>query len=541
MSTYKSVAHPSSGRTADTVGGGWQNDSVADVLREVERKFDLPAEVGLPRLDGLPGVASLDPAERFHLEATYLDSADLRLEAHRITLRRRTGGDDAGWHLKLPGDGYARTEVHAPLGRSVRLVPKVLLQQVGAILRGRRLAPVAVLANDRDVIRLRDAAGTLLAEVCDDHVTATAEGAGTLDGHPVVKHWREIEVELVAGDDDLLAAVADRLATVGAAPSSSASKLARALDRRPAPSAAAATPPDLPGGSTGREVVRYLAEQVTRLSQLDPQVRTDEPDAVHQMRVTCRRLRSALATFRPVLDREVTDPVRAELAWLGGVLGDARDAEVVRDHLTSLLDTQPRPLVIGPVRRRITSSCAARYRAAHRLAVAELEGERYHALLDTLDALVIAPPLIGPADQPADVVLPAMVHRAWRRTRRLAGAAEQLAPDQRDPALHEVRKAAKRARYAAESVSEVCGKPARKFAAAMARVQTVLGDHQDTVVMRSELLILMTAAASAGEPTFSYGRLHALEEWRAAESARQYAGVWAAAAGRELRTWMQTG
>lgn len=512
---------------------------MADVLREVERKFDLGPDTGLPALDGLPGVAVVDPAERFRLEATYFDTDDLRLEANRITLRRRTGGDDAGWHLKLPGDGFARTEVHAPLGRSVRAVPRVLQHQVAVLLRGRPLAPVATLANDRDVIRLRDQHGTLLAEVCDDHVTATAVGAGSADGEPAVQRWREVEVELVAGDEALLSAVADRLATVGAVPSRSASKLARALTRTPQVKAGPATPPKLPRGSAGREVTRYLAAQVARLAVLDPQVRADEPDAVHQLRVTCRRLRSALATFRPLVDRTVTDPLRDELAWLGTVLGDARDAEVVRDHLVALLESQPRPLVLGPVRRRITATCAARYRAAHRSAVAELDGARYHALLDRLDDLVSAPPLTDRAANPAGTELPALVRRAWRRTRRLAREAETLEPAERDLALHEVRKAAKRARYAAESVAGVCGRPARRFATAMEGVQQVLGDHQDTVVMRGEILIMMTAAAAAGEPTFSYGRLHALEEWRAAESARQYAGVWEAASAAELREWLK--
>lgn len=512
---------------------------VADSFLEVELKFDLDEGVALPALDGLPAVASIDPAERYQLEATYLDSDDLRLEAHRITLRRRTGGNDAGWHLKLPGGGFARTEVHAPLGRSLRVVPKALLQQVSVVLRGRPLSPVAVLANERDVIRLRDAAGTLLAEVCDDHVTATAQGAGTPDGEPVVQRWREVEVELVGGDEALLVAVADRLATVGAVPSASASKLARALTRRPSPAVGPASPPKLARDSAGRELVRYLAGQVARLAVLDPQVRTDQPDAVHQMRVTCRRLRSVLASARPLLDREVTDPIRDELAWLGGALGAARDAEVVRDHLVGLLDSQPRPLVIGPVRRRITSTCAARYRAAHRLAVAELDGERYRGLLDRLDRLVVEPPLTDRASGPAAVELPSMVLRAWRRTRRLAAAAEQATPDERELVLHDVRKAAKRARYAAEAVTAVGGRPARRFASMIAGVQQVLGDHQDTVVMRGELLILMTAAAAAGEPTFSYGRLHALEECRAAESARQYSVAWAAASAPDLREWLQ--
>ena len=82
-------------------------------------------------------------------------------------------------------------------------------------------------------------------------------------------------------------------------------------------------------------------------------MRQDLPGGVHKMRVATRRLRNALATHRPLLDRDVTEPVRDELKWLAGALGDARDAEVLQARLVGELDELARPAVRGPVRSRI--------------------------------------------------------------------------------------------------------------------------------------------------------------------------------------------
>ncbi|HEX2550843.1 MAG TPA: CHAD domain-containing protein, partial [Nocardioidaceae bacterium] len=87
---------------------------------------------------------------------------------------------------------------------------------------------------------------------------------------------------------------------------------------RPKPSASAA------------EVVRaYLKVQVAKLRSLEPEVRADEFDSVHQMRVATRRLRATFRSFGPVIPRSATGKVAAELKWLGGLLGEARDGEVL--------------------------------------------------------------------------------------------------------------------------------------------------------------------------------------------------------------------
>jgi CHAD domain-containing protein len=108
----------------------------------------------------------------------------------------------------------------------------------------------------------------------------------------------------------------------------------------------------------------------------------------------------------------------------------------------------------------------------------------------------------------------------------MAGYVEQTAaaatPEDTDALLHEVRKAAKRVRYAAESARPVVGSAARDLAEAMADVQEVLGAHNDSVVIRPLLRRLAAEADAAGDSAFTFGRLHALEEWRAARTREQY-------------------
>jgi len=87
-----------------------------DSSLEIERKYAVDAGFVVPDLSVVPGVAAVTGPRTYHLTAVYHDTPGQRLAAARITLRRRTGGTDAGWHLKLPAGAGARREVHAPLG-----------------------------------------------------------------------------------------------------------------------------------------------------------------------------------------------------------------------------------------------------------------------------------------------------------------------------------------------------------------------------------------------------------------------------------------
>src|ERR1035437_4373075 len=215
-----------------------------DRYSEVERKFDADPGALLPDLSG--AAAAVREAVESQLDATYFDTADTSLARHHVTLRRRTGGDDAGWHLKLPAGLDERTEVRLPLGRATRKVPVALAREVRALVRDRPLVPIAVLHTTRIERRLLDGDGNTLATIADD----TVHGQRLADGAVQESTWREVEVELLHGDRSLLDAVSSQLQAGGLTPSESSSKLARVLgdSAQPTPEAA----PEAMSSPTGR-------------------------------------------------------------------------------------------------------------------------------------------------------------------------------------------------------------------------------------------------------------------------------------------------
>jgi inorganic triphosphatase YgiF len=196
---------------------------------EIEQKFDVDTGFERPSFADLPGVSAAAPVLH-HLSATYFDTADGRLAASKITLRRRTGGTDEGWHLKLPAGPGARREVQEPLGPgdpgTGRLeVPAALTARVAEVTGGQPLAPIARLDTERTVVTLTGADGRVVAEVADDVVTASRLPAA---GDPL--RWREVEVEVAAADPELQRAAAAVLRAAGARPAGHGSKLARVLE-----------------------------------------------------------------------------------------------------------------------------------------------------------------------------------------------------------------------------------------------------------------------------------------------------------------------
>jgi CYTH domain len=203
---------------------------------EVERKYSVGAEFVVPDLSGAPAVAAVTSPRTYHLTAIYFDTPGFRLVSARITLRRRTGGTDAGWHLKLPA-GAERREVHAPLESGTDTVPAELAGLVSDVTGGEPLRPIARLQTARTVRHLMDGAGQVLAEVADDQVTGSLPGpagtsggaAGTGESWREATAWREVEVELDHGSVDLLRAAGELLLAAGAKPSPAASKLSLLL------------------------------------------------------------------------------------------------------------------------------------------------------------------------------------------------------------------------------------------------------------------------------------------------------------------------
>jgi CHAD domain-containing protein len=506
---------------------------MAKSVTETEIKYDAPDGAGLPGFEGLAGVGAVSPPREERLEAEYFDTEGLRLARAGVTLRRRRGGQDAGWHLKLPAGGPTRCEIQLPLGDDASEVPGELADLVRAHSRGRPLRPVARIETSRRVLTLLGTSGDSLAEVAADEVCAQTLGDST-----ALSRWREVEVELTGGGQRLLRAAGRKLRGAGLRPAAGATKLGRALGLRSDRPGDSAKPGK---SSTAADVVMAcLRAQVELLMALDPLVRRAEPDSVHQMRTTIRRIRSTLRAFRGVLRREGTGHLQGELRWLGGQLGEARDAEVLAAHLEEGIRETPAEEVIGPVQAGVREHFAAAGRAARETVLAALGSDRYLALLDDLDRLLADPPLAPAAGRPAREVLPAEVARAYRRAaRRMRRALRAPAGPSGDTALHQARKAAKRARYAGETVTPVIGRPAKRFTKRMKRAQSVLGEHQDAVIARRAERQLGISAHLAGENAFTYGLLHERDTHRAGHLRAQAARTWKRASRRSGRRWLR--
>ncbi|MCT1683415.1 CYTH and CHAD domain-containing protein [Corynebacterium appendicis] len=531
---------------------------------EVEAKFAVDDTIAVPDLTALTAVESAGETVRHSLSAIYYDTADLRLTRAKVTLRRRTGGKDDGWHIKLPGT-TGRTELHAEL-TDPSTPPGELLDAVRAIIRREPLSPIAQVDNDRAETPLYDAAGDQVAEFCDDRVTAWSLLPG---GQQTT--WREWEVELsgelaeTVDGNALLHEATSLLINRGARKSASPSKLATALGDS---AAAAPVPPymsaeGLDEGSPAKAVVDSLRVQRDRLVEWDPKVRNDEWDSVHQMRVATRELRSLLETFEGILAGDQIAHVESELKQLAALLGTARDAEVVEERFIGLLDSDTTGMIDGPASEHVRGDMRREYERAHRRILRTLDSERYLTLLDDIDALLANPPLASdaPADEEAgaadsgsapgeagsetasaesasgesapaetrssEEILYEHLERGYKKLAKRHKLAREHYPDtslplhDREEYVHDVRKAAKKLRYSANAAKD-SGLKAGKLSKACKELQEILGDYQDAVTSRDRIEKLAAGARQRGEDTFAYGMLYQREMSRGDKALEDY-------------------
>jgi CHAD domain-containing protein len=470
---------------------------------EVERKFDVVESTVSPSFEGLSLVTRVERSPSQELDAVYFDTPKHDLASHHVTLRRRTGGADAGWHLKLPAGDDARTEVRAPLGDGDDgdhgTVPESLRDVVLAIVRDRPLRPVARIRTRRTVDVLYGTNGSRLAEFSDDEVTAWATDVDDTEPGVAEQQWREWELELAEGVDpgpDLMDRLANRLLDAGAEPAGHGSKLARVLDRGVVDADESEAGPVDP-------VHRAVAEQVEQLLVWDRAVREDVYDSVHQMRVTTRKLRSLLQASPEAFGISDDAWVLDELRELASVLGVARDAEVLAERYERALDELPKDLVRGRVRERLVDGAKRRYKVGLRRSLAAMRSQRYFRLLDALDWVVAAEP--SPTES-GEEHPPVTIDTAYKKVRKAAKEAADTPDEHRDEALHRIRKRAKRLRYTAAATGE------DKVSSRAKTIQSLLGDHQDSVVSREHLRQQADEALGASEDTFTYGILYQQED-----------------------------
>ena len=495
--------------------------------------YEAPGVSGAPRLSGLPGADRCEGPDERVVEAFYYDTEDLRLVRAGICLTRELEHSGAEWVLQLPEDDRGDTPEgdRGPLrvphqeGDDPHQVPPAVLALVRAHTQ-----------ITRSTWQLLDWEGGLLGEVRGDAVSAQ-----TLGSSSTVDSWYLVTVTLSGPAERLCTAIEERLDDIGARPAQPRSVVQRLLGAEPVPARPAHRRVALhKKSSAGDVVLAAVTAQVAALQEWDAKVRRDEPDAVHQMRVAARTLRSTLRTFGRVIDREATGEIATELRWLGGVLARARDQEVVQERVETCLVGTPSEDVLGPVAATLTQQFARERTEAHAGVLAELDTDRYYGLLDALDALVARPPLTPLARKRSRTALPSQVRRTVKKLDKAVVQVDEL-PDgpERTEALHSVRKAAKRARYAAELVAPVVGKDATRSAKRFKAVQGLLGDHQDAVQTRRFLRALGGRGHLAGQNGFTVGIWYQQQAEAADDVDTAFDETWRSAARRKHRRWMR--
>ncbi len=285
------------------------------------------------------------------------------------------------------------------------------------------------------------------------------------------------------------------------------------------------------GSRTGVVVHAAIASSVRSLLQHEPQLRDGiDDEAVHRARVATRRLRSDLRTFEGLVDPRWLTPMVEELRWLGGCLGEARDADVMLARIEAALDRVP---VAQADRDALLQPLVNRRQGARRAVREMMRTSRYANLLRSLSEAACTPPLHGSVRARPEKALPGVVRKRWRALRREVRAAGKRPPAEQ---LHKIRIRAKRVRYAAEAVSPAFGRPARRFAQRMEEVQELLGRHHDAVVASAWL----RERARGADPAMAFlaGELAGLEAAEAEAIERAWPKTWKRARRKRHREWL---
>lgn len=487
--------------------------------REIELKFRVHALFELPDLG-----ENVEIQPQISLNAVYHDTSALTLFRWRVTLRRREGGLDAGWHLKLPvineHEGV-RDELHAPLSAgAIGQVPAELADIIAPLVGDQPLIPVIELRTQRVPRIFSDTDGHPLIELVDDTVHVVDQSGAT------VLLFREIEIELLdnssSGARSLMAELSERLLAAGAE-SGSMSKAAAALGPR------AAAPCDVPiiplptsKGMAADAIRSTVAGHVRDLLFADVDVRRNLPDAVHQLRVSARRLRSVFRTFAPLLESEWSANLSEELSWLANEMSLIRDSEVLEQRLlahATLIPAEESEVAVTAIRVALDQ----RIEVARAGALAAIRSDRHMYLIEDLIEAARAPHFRDTAYQACEDVLPQLVSTSWRTLRK---SCANLRIDGPAADWHRARIKAKRARYAVDAIAGMYGTKAAKFSKSLGSITELLGDHQDAYVAQEFLRELASQNTTDGITGYALGLLHGIEVDAEMDARLAFAQIW---------------
>jgi CHAD domain-containing protein len=470
-----------------------------------ELAYDVGAAFRLPRMPGAP-------LARRAFVSTYYDTADRRLARHGVTVRHCTERRRHRWQVMLPR-GAVLPEVQFP-GASAPS-PERLRTLLVAFTRGAELVPVTTLATRRSGVLVRDGDDPV-AEIRLDRVAVVE------DRH-VVQRFREAEVDLLDGDADVLHRLGALLEGAGARPRADRPTLFRALGLDvpgpPAPLDSSASPID--------HVRAMMRAQLEGISAHDPGTRLGtDPEDLHKMRTSVRRLRAILRAARPLVEGGWGEELRRELDWLGGALGGVRDLDVLLASLRTDIAAFEAPERAASRRllRRLDDE-----RAHARADLLEaLNSPRYFALLDRLDESIATAPWLG-----HPVSLGNIAAREFTKLRKAVG---NLPEEPSDSDLHGVRIKVKRARYTAELAEAVGGRAAERFVEKTRTLQDILGEHQDAVVAEARLRALLEGGHGR-RAAFVAGRLVERQHARRLAARAAFTDRWPKVERRGRKAW----
>ena len=477
------------------------------VTSTVEREIKLAVDDHF-RLPQLPGI----PIPRRLLTSTYYDTSHYDLAHAGITLRHRVERGKQAWQLKLPLM-KDRQEIEV-VSRESR--PPTTLRDLLFLHLGRRgLLPVATLRVWRTGIRVR-MDNAAVAEVTLDHVSVKNNGV-------VFQRFRELEIERVNGHDSTLSDLEEQLRRAGGQDHDGRPKLFRALSL-PAPNP---EPPPAPDAPVATHVKWAIARHVRLLLAHDPGVRLGrEPESLHQMRVSTRRLRAVLRTVKPLLVPDWVDSLQNELRWLGQLLGSARDLDVQLAYFreeSAALDVQDRrPLA------QFIAHLEVQRKNVQEVLLSELKSPRYLDLTKRLQK----------ATQDLTVIEQSITLRelAKNQFKKLLKAIHRLGTSPNNARLHEVRIKTKRARYAAELAEQTVGKPATRFIKEAGTVQDVLGIHQDAIQAEVYVRAFLKQSSSV-RAAFVAGRMVERQRERRERAAKEIRTLWDELLKRGEKAW----
>lgn len=478
---------------------------IPQAMDEIEAKFVLPDEGTLQRLQAIEGLAgyTLDSARVERVQDTFLDTGDQAILAAGYALRQREG--KAGVLMTLKGLGGGRDGVHRRVEMETLLPAagppsawpdSAVRTQVLQLTAERPLMPLLVLHQERVVRCVRQG---------ERQVAALSLDRVYLEGGAL--HALEAEVELLPdGNADDLAALAAALRDEWGLSPQPRSKFERALAAIGKPlKEGPGLQPDDPMAEAARKTLLFHFRAMLRH---EPGTRQGEDaEALHDMRVATRRMRTALQVFGDYLDMAQVKPLAKALRRLGRALGAVRDLDVFWERVEAYVQTLAlaQQEGAGPLR----AAWQARREAARQALLAHLDSEEYARFKAQWEAILQTPGALGgmtpPADGPAQPyrlrhVVPVLVQQ---RLAEVQAYDEWVSrPDVSFERLHQLRIAAKRLRYTLEYFREVLQPQAGELIDMIVELQDHLGAIQDAVVacrLVQALILELPAGPQASE------------------------------------------